>query len=497
MDCILGIDLGTSSVKAMLLDAREGVIGVEAQGYDVSVPRAGYAEQSPHEWWDGVCRILAALRNKYPAAFSNIRSIGLSGQMHGLVMVDGKGAPLSGAILWPDQRSETECVRIRERARAEGWDAVLKNRVMPGYAFPSLLWVREHRNDLYNNTAKIMQPKDYLRFRLTGETGAEVTDASSTLMFDVSRRDWAFQVTDAFGIRRDIFPECHESLEVAGCVTAAAQEETGLSAGIPVIYGAGDQQCQSIGNGVYGEGTVICNIGTGGQISVFSETDRYDRQLRTNTFCHCTGGAYTVYGAVLSAGMALKWLKDNILHGESYESLSRKAAGTARGSEGLWFLPYLAGERTPHMNPAAKGMFFGLQLCHTEKHLARAVMEGVTYALCDSLDILTEQGAECGQITASGGAANSPVWLQMQADIFNRAVKVCAVREQACLGACILAGVGTGMFKNLREACERFVRYEEAVYLPDSGAVREYAAYRGIFRALYEKNRELFLSPGV
>lgn len=492
MGCILGIDLGTSSVKAMLLDVQDGVIGVEAQAYDVRIPQANWAEQLPEDWWDSVCIILKALKTKYPSSFSQIQSIGLSGQMHGLVMMDKEGKPLHPAILWLDQRSGKESDSVREYAREKKWEEILQNRIFPGFALPSLLWIKNNKREVYDRIYKVMQPKDYIRYRLTGKIGAEVTDASSTLIFDIKKREWAFSIIDSLGLDSAIFPECHESTEIAGSITQEAYKETGLSEGIPVIYGAGDQQCQSIGNGVFREGQAICNIGTGGQISVFSGEDMYDKLLRTHTFCHCYNRGYTIYGAVLCAGMALKWLKNNFLHEESFAVLSQKAAEIAPGSDGVLFLPYLAGERTPHMNPEAKGMFFGLQLCHNERHLIRAVMEGVAYALKDSLMILEEMGIVSREIIASGGASASPVWLQIQADIFNKNVRVCKVKEQACMGACILAGVGTGIFKNLEEACERFIDYEDKIYIPEPDAAEKYTQFYNKFQELYKNNLFLF-----
>lgn len=492
MGCILGIDLGTSSVKAMLLDTEGGVIGTQAQTYDVRIPQASWAEQLPQDWWDGVCIILKELQRKHPSSFSKIQAIGLSGQMHGLVMIDKEGESVHPAILWLDQRSERECASVREQARQNKWDEVLQNRIFPGFALPSLLWVKNNRREVYERIYKIMQPKDYIRYRLTGKIGAEVTDASSALMFDIEKREWAFSVTDALGLDSSLFTECHEPTEIAGSVTPKAHRETGLAEGIPVVYGAGDQQCQGVGNGVFQEGQAICNIGTGGQISVFSDKDIYDPLLRTHTFCHCCSQGYTIYGAVLCAGMALKWLKKNILHEESFEALSQKASQIEAGSEGVFFLPYLAGERTPHMNPEAKGSFFGLQLCHDERHLVRAVMEGVAYALKDSLMILEEMGIVSEEIIASGGACASPVWLQILADVFQKNVRVCEVKEQACMGACILAGIGTGIFQDFDKACKRFVNYEDTIYIPNPDAAEVYQKSYHTFRELYNNLSPLF-----
>ncbi len=493
MNCILGIDLGTSSVKAMLLDPEQGVAGVQAQAYTVEIPQPGYAQQQPEQWWDALCKTLAALKEANQEAFARIQAVGLSGQMHGLVLLDQNGNVLRPAILWLDQRSEAECMQIRQKIAENGWDSLLENPIFPGFAFPSLLWVKKHEPLVYEKIACVMQPKDYIRYRLTGLAGAEVTDASASLLFAVGERQWADPVLEAFGIDRGIFADCHESMEIAGSVTAKAQEQTGLKAGIPVIYGAGDQQCQSIGNGVAAKGQAICNIGTGGQISVFSDENRYDPLLRTHTFCHCFGQAYTIYGAMLCAGMALDWLKNKILHEQSFAVLSEKAGEAEPGSGGLLFLPYLAGERTPHMNANAAGMFFGLKLSQDERHMARAVMEGVTFALKDSLGIIENLVDEKDvSMIASGGACASPVWLQMQADIFNRPVRVCRVKEQACLGAAVLAGVGSGILDGIAQACQKFVAYDEVLYEPDCGRAAYYEAQYEKFCALYGRVESLF-----
>lgn len=486
MAVILGIDLGTSSIKAMLLDEKQGVVAVRAQNHDVWIPRPGYAQQQPEKWWDSLCKVLQSLKNDYPGPYHEIATVGLSGQMHGLVLLGARKEVLMPAILWLDQRSAGESSEIMQKVRTKGWETLLQNQVCTGFAFPSLLWVKRNLPQVYQRIEKILQPKDYLRYCLTGEAAAEVTDASASLMFDVGRRQWAYPICEEFGIERRLLGHLGESMEIAGFVTDEAGRQTGLRTGIPVIYGAGDQMCQSIGNGVFEEGQAICNIGTGGQISVFSREDLYDPELRTNTFCFCDGGSYTVFGAMLCAGMALKWLKNSILQEESFLSMSAAAATIAPASEGLIFLPYLSGERTPHMNPQAKGMFFGLQLNHQSAHLIRAVMEGVTFGLKDSLTILQELGIAGERIIASGGAVNSPVWLQMQADIFQKEVCVCDVKEQACLGACILAGVGSGIFADLKEACGKLVQYDQRRYLPGDGEAYQ-TAYEQ-FRRLYQQN---------
>lgn len=491
MELLLGIDIGTSGTKVMLLDTERGVMGVEKKSYDVSVPRADYAEQDPELWWNAVLYCIGKLKQRHGELFSHIVGIGLSGQMHGLVLTDKNGKPLRPAILWLDRRAGEECGELERLIPESLLQNGIRNRIFPGFALTSLLWVKKREPETFSRIAQVLQPKDYIRYKLTGLFGSEMTDASATLLFDVVKRDWAWQVMDLCGFPHDIFPECHESGEIQGNISRECEAVTGLPVSAGVIYGMGDQQAQSIGNGVFEEGTYICNIGTGGQISAFSREPVYDRKLRTQTFCHGVDRAYSVYGAILNAGMSLKWLKDNILEEKDFITLSRMAEEVPAGSEGLVFLPYLTGERTPHMNPEARGMFYGLNLVHTRKHMVRAVMEGVTFALRDCTEILSEMGIRGSSVISSGGGAASPVWLQIQADILNREVRVCNVSEQACLGACMLAGVSTGQFADLREARTRFVTYEKRIYRPDPDKVEEYEQIYRIYQALYHRTENL------
>lgn len=491
MAMLLGIDIGTSSTKVMLLDIENGVAGVESQTYDVSIPEPEYAEQDPDIWWEAVLYCIGRLREGHESDFENIVGIGLSGQMHGLVLVDADGNPIRPAILWLDQRSEDECEELKRQLPEEIVRRSLRNRIFPGFALTSLLWVKNHESENFDKIFRVLQPKDYIRYKLTGLFGAETTDASATLMFDVVKRNWAWEILDLCGFPHYIFPECHESGEIQGVLSSNCAARTGLPLSAQVIYGMGDQQAQSIGNGVFEEGTFICNIGTGGQVSAFSSEPVYDEGLRTQTFCHGIDRAYSVFGAILNAGMSLKWLKDNILREKNFEVLSQMAEEIPTGSDGLIFLPYLTGERTPHMDTKAKGMFYGLNLAHTREHMARAVMEGVTFALKDCMEILEKMGNECTRVISSGGGASSPVWLQIQADILNKEIFVCNVSEQACLGACMLAGVSTGVFADLKEAREKFVAYGEATYKPERNNVDQYERSYKVFKALYQRTKGL------
>lgn len=489
---LLGIDVGTSGLKAMLLDPERGVHTLAAREYDVEIPQPGRAEQSPELWWDALIEVLRTLRKKAPAEFNVIDAIGFSGQMHGLVMTDRDGAPVRSAILWLDQRSEAQVQYMNATLSWQEIEEVLQNRPFPGFAVPSLLWVRDNEREHYDKCAYVMQPKDYLRLRLTGEAGTDVSDASATAGFDVARRTWAHDILRCVGIDTEKFTRCAESTQTAGEVRGAAASETGLRAGIPVMFGAGDQPAQSIGNGAVREGLVISNIGTGGQIAAYSAHDVHDKALRTHTFCHAVNGAYTVFGASLCSGLSVKWLKNNVLGVSTYDELSALALQAGPCSEGLVYLPYLTGERTPHMDSKAKGMFFGLTLGHDRRHFARAVMEGVTFGLRDSLEILANTGIGVERVIASGGGARSSIWLQIQADIFGKEVVVCKVKEQACLGACIIAGLGRGIFSSAAEAAERLVSFEERVYAPDTAAHRRYDDAYETFQKLYDANKELF-----
>ena len=487
MRTILGIDLGTSSVKAMLFDAEQGVIAVRAEEYGVDIAHPGWAQQSPALWWESLVRVLRWLESHYREAYRSVCAVGYSGQMHGMVLTDAKGQPVRPAVIWLDQRAGRQLEEIGAALSEEDMGNVFCNRVSSGFAFPSLLWVREQEPEIFARAAHFLSPKDYIRYKMTGEIGAEVVDASSTTLFATGERDWAWEVIDRFHLPPQLFPKVHESADIAGTVTAQCEAQTGLPAGIPVIYGSGDQPAQSIGNGVIGPGRIISNIGTGGQISAFSSRPAYDKKLRTNTFCHAIRNAWTIFGATLCSGMSLSWAKNKVFRVGSYEEINAAVAAVSPGVDGLIYLPYLSGERTPHMNPDARGVFFGMTLGQEQGHFLRAVMEGVTYSLRDCLGILQELGVDAPEIIASGGATASPQWMQMQADILGKPVRVSRVKEQACLGSCLLAAVGTGVLPSLEEACGRFALMDERVYLPDAANADVYREGYDTYRRLYER----------
>jgi xylulokinase len=475
----------------MLLDTRQGVLAVAAKEYSVEIPRPGYAEQDPQVWWDSLKEVLAHLKKTAPKAFQEIAAVGYSGQMHGLVLTDEQGLPVRPAILWLDQRSKEELQQIQEQMTAEEMGKIFCNRVSTGFAFPSLLWVDKEEPDTLKKAKYLLCPKDYIRMKMTGKAGVDVVDASSTCLFDTVRREWAWEIIDRFHLPRRIFPPVAESMELAGTITKECAAETGLPQGIPVIYGTGDQPAQSIGNGVVREGALICNIGTGGQISAYSPDPIYDRQLRANTFCHAILKGYTIYGATLCSGMSLKWVKNQMFFLDGYDKVNQEAASVPAGCEGLIYLPYLSGERTPHMDPEASGMFFGIRLLHERRHFLRAVMEGVAYSLRECLELLNNLGIDAEEIIASGGGAASPVWLQIQADILGKPVRACTVKEQACLGACILAGAGTGLLPSIEEGVKRFVTMSDLVYEPKQENFAVYEQRYKTFQQLYRQTKDL------
>lgn len=492
MAMILGIDLGTQSLKAMLLDTDRGCLFSGGAGYEIRIPAIDYAEEDPEDWWTALKTVLARIRAEYPRELEAVQVIGLSGQMHGLVALDGENRPLLPSIIWVDQRSKRQVEEINRAWPPEVLAEKLHNRVFTGFGFPSLLWIREERPELFERIRKVCCPKDYLRWKLIGgEVETDMSDASSMTGFDLAARRWSNELLEGIGLPRELFPACHEGCTVAGEVTAMAAAETGLRPGIRVVYGSGDLCALSMGCGVYQEGISAVNIGTSANYNSYSRVDRYDRQLRMQEFCNAVDGAYTLSGAILSGGLSLSWLRSKILDLKDYREIDRLAGEVPPGSEGVIFLPYLGGERAPHMDYNATGAFFGLQHLHDRRHLCRAVLEGVTFALKDAQRLTEENGVVSRMIVACGGGAKSPLWLQMQADIFEKEVVTTRMNEQASLGACIIAGVGDGIFASAAEGCDRLVRFQDRHYEPQRTTEEVYRHRYEIYRGLYPSLKEL------
>lgn len=492
MAVILGIDLGTQSLKTMLLDSEKGPLNIQSEPYDISILHPGWAEEDPEIWWQALKACMVRMRLAQPAAFAAIESVGFSGQMHGLVSLDAENRPVCPAIIWVDQRAKEQVEEIEAAYSFEELAEVMHNRVFTGFGFPSLLWIKQQRPEVFARIHKVCAPKDYLRLRLIGGiVETDVSDASSWTGFDFAGRNWNWSVIDRFGLDRTLFAACHESDEIAGCITADASAETGIPVGAKVIYGSGDMPALLLGVGLCREGTAVVNIGTGATYSCYSKKDVFDSKLRMQELCNSVDASYILCGAILSGGLCLSWLKNKVLGISDYATLNGYVREVSVGSDGLVFLPHLGGERAPHMDFNASGLFFGMRHVHDKRHFCRAVMEGVSFALKDCARLMSENGVDSQEIIASGGGAKSPEWLQIQADILEKQIVVTASEEEASLGACLLAGVGTAVFGSAREACDRMVHFQPKRYEPNMKNVSVYREIYEIYRSLYPQLKDL------
>ncbi|MBO5565237.1 MAG: xylulokinase [Lachnospiraceae bacterium] len=484
MAYFMGIDLGTSSLKTLLIDEDGTILSVKAKDYQFASPFGGYAEHDPKEWWGALVETVQGVLAESGISGEEIRSLSFSGQMHGAVLLDKEGHPLRPAILHCDARSGEEVEKIR-KALGEDVERLMMNPVYSGFLFVSLLWVREHEPELFEKIRYVMLPKDYLKYRLTGEISSDYSDASATLCFDVEKNCWSEEILTRFCIPQEIFPPLTDVSEAVGHVTAQAAEETGLSQKTLVVAGGGDQVMQGIGNGVVHDREACINIGTSGQVSFQSDIPIHNPKLSTNTFCGYKRGRWITMGAIMNAGLCLKWW-NNLLQQKDYAEINRAAGAVAPGSGGVVFLPYLNGERTPHLDPDLSGVFYGVNLKTGRAEMTRAVMEGVTYALYQCFELCGDLGLTPeGAIVSSGGGARSPLWLQIQADVFDNAVKVAQNEEQACLGAAIAAGCGAGVYSTIEEGCARVVRYKDLVVEPDRARHEIYKEYYQIYKDIF------------
>ncbi len=492
MPYLMGVDLGTSSVKAMLMDAEGNQRALAGEKYDVAIPRPFWAEQDPEMWWEKTAAVIARAVAESGGAADAIAAVGFSGQMHGLVCLGADGRPVRPAIIWQDQRSAEAIAEIHDRLGRDFVAGRTLNALSPGFLLASLYWLAKHEPENYEKTACVMLPKDYIKYRLSGVTATDYSDAAGSLAFDNLNLRWATEMLLLLDLDPDKLAPAFPSVHAVGTVTAEAARQTGLSPRTAVVNGGADQAMQAIGNGIVSDGIFSANIGTGGQISASMAKPVFDAELRTNTFAHALPNRWYIMGASLSAGASLKWLAKNVLRDADFARLDEGAALVPAGSGGLVFLPYLAGDRTPHLDPHAKGMFFGLTLDHNRHHFVRAVMEGVVFSLRDGMEILTGLGIPCRRLIASGGGAQSDLWLQMQADILGRDVYRSLAKEQACLGAALAAGVGAGVYAGFDEACGHAVKMDNAPCRPNDANARAYERGYGVYRELYRRNKELF-----
>ena len=499
MPCLLGIDLGTQSVKSLVLDAAGKTRAVAQAEYPILTPKVGWAEQDPGDWWRATCQTVREAIGKAGIRETDIAGVGLAGQMHGTVCIDREGLPVRPAIIWADARSAAEVDELAAEIGRERLAGLTANPIAAGFMAATARWLVRHEKDTLWHTNTLLLPKDYIRFRLSRQIATDVTDAAGTLLFDVANRRWSEEMVRLVGIDGALLPRVVESHEVCGTVTRLAARDTGLAQGTPVVAGGGDQPVGALGYGVLDPGTLLSTIGTGGQLFTPLDRPTCDPELRTHTFCHAVPGRWFAMGAILSAGLCLRWLRDQVYGGLGldYEAFSAAAAEVEPGAEGLLFLPYLLGERTPHMDARARGVFFGLALRHGRGHLARAVMEGVAFAMRDSLEIFRSMGVSTQRIIAAGGGAKSAVWRQIQADVFGSPLVRGAVEEPAARGAAILAGVGAGLFSSLERAAQQSAALGEPV-APIPANVARYNELYPLYRSLYPKLKEAYreLSAG-
>lgn len=494
MSIYLGIDLGTTGLKSLLVHENGEICGIGYREYPISIPVTGYAEQAPESWWQALKESLADAMAKSGIKGDEISGIGLSGQMHGMVVTGADDRLLYPAIIWCDQRSVEEVAAIRTRVGLEQLGKWTQNPVSAGFQFCSLLWMRKHKPEIYNKIRHVLLPKDYIRLLLTGEYGTEPTDACSTLAFDCAKQDWSQPMLDAFSVDRSILPDAkHLPTDIHATLIASAAAELGLKPGIPVVYGGGDQPMQAIGNGILTPGSASITLGTGGQVFTPLNRPAYDPKLRTHTFCHAAKDTWYVMGAILNCCLAQNWFFDKVLGSHDYREMHRMAAQIAPGSDGLFFLPYLTGERTPHLNSEARGMFFGLTLGHDRASMVRAVVEGISYALCDAMDCIQALNPSIDRLILSGGGARSELWKQILSDMLDCPIYTTTMTEEAGLGAAICAMVGTGAYGSLFEACNAIVHYEDGCVMPNRALTEFYRERLETYRALYEVNKPLFV----
>lgn len=496
MNYYLGVDIGTSSVKSLLMDAEGRIAGTSQIGYDIIKSSLKYAEQNMEEIWEATRKTIADIVRRYPKEAAKIQGVSYSGQMHGLVMVDKDGNLIRNAIIWADQRSAEEIEKIYQIVGKDAYRNVVLNSLSTGFLISSLVWVMEHEHENYERIHAVMFPKDYIRFRMCGELGTDMSDASSGAIFDTCKRQWAWELIEKLGIRKEIFPECRESSEIAGEVTKDCAAQTGLKAGIKIAYGGGDTLMQGVGNGIIAPGTLAANIGTSCQLSGGFHEPVYDKEFRTNTFCHVKKDLWLLMGAHLSGGVAMKWLMNQILDMGSFDEMTALAATAPAGSEGLVFLPYLSGERTPHNDPDARGIYFGMTLKHTRAHMIRSTMEGIVFGLRSSVEIFKELGIEYHKIIASGGGARGQLFLQMQADIFDCDIYTNQGSEQAGIGAAITAAVACGEYRDYEEACSKLVHMKDEVVSPVRENQKYYEEQFAVYKELYCHNKDLFHLKG-
>lgn len=501
MKYLLGIDIGTSGTKTVLFTDTGEAVASETIEYPLYQPQNGWAEQDPRDWWNATRDTIRAVVGKSGIDPQNLAGIGLSGQMHGLVLLDEHGDVLRRSIIWCDQRTAQQCKEITECIGEKRLIEITANPALTGFTASKILWVRQHEPEIYKKCRHILLPKDYVRYMLTGEFATEVSDASGMQLLDVPKRKWSQEILEKLEIEEKKLPQVYESPEITGEVTREAAEACSLVAGIPVVGGAGDNAAAAVGTGTVENGRAFTTIGTSGVVYAHTDSIKIDPKGRVHTFCCAVPGCWHVMGVTQGAGLSLKWYRDQFCTAElqsaagmgvdPYMLMDKQAERVPIGSHKLLFLPYLMGERTPHLDPDARGVFFGLSAIHTRQDMLRAVMEGVTFSQRDSVEVLHEMGVSMDSMLACGGGGSSPLWRQMLADVYNLTVATVASKEGPALGAMILAGVGAGLYPSVQDACRAVIRIS-AQQNPVMENHEQYETFYQIYRALYPALRKNF-----
>ena len=488
----LGLDIGTGGSRALLVDERGDVKhGFSAPHEEMRMERPLWAEQRPENWWEAARAAIRGVLAEAGVGGGEVKGVGLSGQMHGLTLLDAASNVVRPALIWCDQRSQDQVDWVNSTVGADTVLRLIANPVLTGFTLPKLLWVRDNEPRLYERVRRVLLPKDYVRFQLTREYASDVSDASGTALFDVVNRRWSGEMISKLGIDAGVLPRVHESPEVTGAITAAAAAATGLAVGTPVVGGGGDQAASAVGNGIVEAGVASCTLGTSGVVFAHLDTPVYDPGGRVHTFCHAVPGKWHVMGVTQGAGLSLQWFRNQLAPGIGYDALTAEAAEASPGSQGLYWLPYLMGERTPHLDAHVRGGWVGLTAKHRRADMVRSLLEGVSYSQKDCLGLIDDMGVRIESVRLSGGGARSPFWRQMLADVFDRRVSILASQEGSAHGAALLAMVGTGAFAGVPEACRAAVRETESL-APRADVAAVYRSGHDVFGALYPALRPLY-----
>ncbi|MBP7175415.1 MAG: xylulokinase [Thermoclostridium sp.] len=501
MAYLLGVDIGTSGTKTVLFDELGNARASDLQEYPLYQPKNGWAEQDPEDWWMATYVSIKNVLAKSGVSPDDVKGVGLSGQMHGLVLLDKDNKVLRKSIIWCDQRSSAECEQITQLVGAKRLIEITANPALTGFTASKIMWVKNHEPEIFDKAVKILLPKDYVRYMLTGEFATEVSDASGMQLLDVPNRCWSDEVLQKLGLNKSMLGKVYESQEITGTIHNRAAELTGLKAGTPVVGGGGDQAAGAVGNGIVKPGVISSTIGTSGVVFAYTDKVSIDPLGRVHTFCHAVPNTWHIMGVTQAAGLSLQWFRNNFCKEEistanlmgvdPYYLMDKAAEKVEAGSNGLLYLPYLMGERTPHLDSDCRGVFFGLSAKHTKKEVLRAVMEGVVYSLKDCMEIIKELGVDVGQVRASGGGGKSPLWRQMQADVFGSEICTINASEGPAFGVAILAGVGSGVYKSVPEACEATIQVKTRQQA-DQAMTAKYNEYYKLYKSLYQSMKQDF-----